>query len=325
MRASFTFLLCVFLASAARAAYHCIDFFIPVTITAPSHQVAFPPFQNHSEAVSFLVAHSSRDPPAASTIFKDVVNVTQTFNISARYCQPSGVKPTTVQLLSHGLGFDKVYWEFGGPQSEYNYVKAATEAGYATFAYDRLGTGQSSKPDPYGLVQASIEVAVLTSLTGKLRDGVVCPDVPKPEAVLHVSHSWGSQITYGMLITAPGLTDGVVLTAFSTNGTWQPLPAVSSVYNLASDNQPARFANYSSGYITWSGAGANQYWFFHFPNFDAAVLAEAEATKWPFTIGEEVTGSLLSGPAPGFTGPILVSHEYLETLQVFIWGVHAKS
>lgn len=39
------------------------------------------------------------------------------------------------------------YWDFAvNGTDEYSYVAAASEAGYITFRYDRLGTGLSEKP-----------------------------------------------------------------------------------------------------------------------------------------------------------------------------------
>ena len=47
-----------------------------------------------------------------------------------------------VQLTSNFL---HSYWDFSVSE-EYSYVRAAAGAGYATFRYDRLGTGLSQKP-----------------------------------------------------------------------------------------------------------------------------------------------------------------------------------
>ncbi len=40
------------------------------------------------------------------------------------------------------------YWDFTvGGSEDYSYVRAAANAGYSTFRYDRLGTGLSEKPN----------------------------------------------------------------------------------------------------------------------------------------------------------------------------------
>ena len=49
------------------------------------------------------------------------------------------------------------YWDFVPDNSteDYSYVHAASDAGYVTFRYDRLGTGLSEHPqDTYKYVQS---------------------------------------------------------------------------------------------------------------------------------------------------------------------------
>lgn len=109
------------------------------------------------------------------------------------------------------------------------------------------------------------------------------------------------------MATTPSLSDGIVLTGFSHNASWQGQWLVSTVFHLASLNQPARFGNRSTGYVTWGDEYANQYGFLHYPNFDPTVLAAAEAGKYPFTIGEVLTGPpVVPVDAPDFKGPVLV-------------------
>jgi hypothetical protein len=112
---------------------------------------------------------------------------------------------------------------------------------------------------------------------------------------------------HGFAAQTPHLTEGLILTGYSVNGTWQPYPRISSLWNLIRDNQPHRFPHTSSGYLTWNGLGSNQFWFFHYPNFDFAVLEHAEAGKWPFTVGEQLTAGTITAPAIEYTKPVLVS------------------
>jgi hypothetical protein len=116
---------------------------------------------------------------------------------------------------------------------------------------------------------------------------------------------------HGFAAQTPHLTDGLILTGYSVNGTWQPYPRISSLWNLIKDNQPDRFPHTSSGYLTWNGLGSNQFWFFHYPNFDFAVLKDAEAGKWPFTVGEQLTAGTITAPATSYTKPVLVSGSFM--------------
>ena len=97
----------------------------------------------------------------------DKQKTANTYTLSGTLCTPkSGANsPDHVQLLVHGVGFDSrsghqrdkpresicinfyfdSYWDFSASE-EYSYVRAASEAGFTTFRYDRLGTGLSEKP-----------------------------------------------------------------------------------------------------------------------------------------------------------------------------------
>ena len=315
MRSSgFTLASLLPLSLTAAASFTCKNFTVPVDITARSYEVSFPPFDTELESVAFLLkltSTSSSSSSSGSSIFKGNSSVTATYNISAAYCAPStlsGSNAHTVQVLTHGLGFDKSYWAFGGDTSDYNYIAHATGAGYSTLSYDRLGTGASSYPNPYNIVQAPTELEILIALTQKLRNGTLCPseNLPKPAKVLHVGHSFGSFLTNTLVAAAPTLSDGIVLTGYSTQSAGQTEWLVSTMFHQARFNSE-RFAALSSGYLTWGAALANQYGFFYYPNYNASVLNEAEATKYPFTIGEMLTGALLNSTATAYTGPVLVS------------------
>lgn len=252
-----TFVLPLFFAfpSVLASTYQCTNFTIPVNVTAPSLQVAFPPFESHFDSIAFLLNLSSRNASSSSSsLFRGEANVTSTFNISSQYCIPANASSNDtgkVQVLTHGLGFNKDYWNFGGPGSQYNYIQAATNAGYSTFSYDRIGTGESSYPDPYDIAQGPTELVILATLTERLRLGLLAPHIPKPEKVLHVGHSFGSILIHGLAASAPNLTDGIVLTGYSTNGTWQTQWLVSTLFQLAKYHIPERFGNLSTGYLTW--------------------------------------------------------------------------
>lgn len=207
------------------------------------------------------------------------------------------------------LGFDHTYWDFGGPDSEYNYIESATEAGYATLSYDRIGTGKSTFADPYTEEQLGVEVTVAATLTTLLRDGKLSSiakcHIPAPKKVVHVGHSFGSLITGTLAGSAPGLSDGVVLTGYTTTPNYAASFATSTNFHLASEADPDRFAGLSTGYLTWADELANQFSFFYYPYFDPAVLVAAEANKFPFAVGEIFAP--YNTTLPKWDGPLLVS------------------
>jgi pimeloyl-ACP methyl ester carboxylesterase len=298
------------LAAVAYASYSCVEFDVPLSFDAPHAPALFPPFQDHYQSVAFLNGVTSRTATLGASPFGAPENITVDVTIAAFYCTPVGKKPTTVQVLTHGLGFDHSYWDFGGPRSEYNYIESATAAGYATLSYDRMGNGKSTIKNPYNVQQLGTETGVVIALTTLLRSGGLSKPaghkIPVPKTVVHVGHSFGSSITQTLAATAPSLSDGIVLTGYSGTGGGVNLFAASSNFHIAKENDPQRLAAYkSNGWLTWGDELANQYSFFHYPNFDPEVLAKAEATKWPFAVGEPLTS--VYEQADGWTKPLMVS------------------
>lgn len=126
------------------------------------------------------------------------------------------------------------YWDAELSPRAYSYVQAALSAGYSIFTHDRLGTGLSDKPDAYDIVQTSVQVDILRSLTTLARLGQL-PNPTytrrlstsgnvahikndwKPSKVVQVGHSLGSIITAWLLSQTGGMSDGAILTSFLFN------------------------------------------------------------------------------------------------------------
>ena len=289
-------------------AYSCFHFTVPMTVTAPSYIPAFPEFANHFDAVQLLVDISSRTPEV--TLFSGSDDVNVTFTIDASYCTEAIIHPASqdVQILTHGLGTDKSYWDFGGADSKYNYVRAATKAGYATLAWSRPGTGRSSSGDPYSILQIDMQAAVLMEITSLLRAGELHPEVPRSSGrILHIGYSFGSVLTNVLIAKRPDLSDGVVLTGLSHNLSFSARYAIATNFHLARENRPRLWANYSTGFLTWADELTLQYNTFKHPYFDLEVLSRAEEDKVPFAVGELLTLGLPSLVAPDFKGIVLVS------------------
>ena len=307
---SFRTITPLLLAGVTAASYICVDFDVPMSFNASLHPATFPEFKNQHDSVQFLNDITQRNAATGEpSPLGPAVNVSVDVTVAAQYCSPTtGTTSSVIQVLTHGLGFDHSYWDFGGPDSQYNYIKTATEAGYSTLSYDRIGTGNSTKTDPYTTQQLGPETVVLATLTTLLREGklsaLATSHIPTPSKVVHVGHSFGSIISETLAGTTPALTDGVILTGFSTVDTYGAEFAISSNVHIAAETDPARFGDLSTGYVTWGGEWSNQYSFFHYPNFDPAVLKEAEATKVPFAVAEFLTA--VATKADAYEGPVLV-------------------
>jgi pimeloyl-ACP methyl ester carboxylesterase len=108
--------------------------------------------------------------------------------VPGRLYQPAGPASRTVQVLVHGLTYDRRYWTLPGG---YNYVEFMTRAGYAVAVFDRVGTGESTRP-PAEQVTTDLHVRVLHEIVRGLRDGSL---TGRPfDKVVVVGHSYGSGI-----------------------------------------------------------------------------------------------------------------------------------
>ncbi|KAI4098051.1 MAG: hypothetical protein LQ339_006619 [Xanthoria mediterranea] len=281
----------------------CVNGVLPVTasatnaildLTSPTTQFnATEIFQELFEAGSTIAQRAQ----------KGTRTVQGTYGIGGNLCVPieHGKVRTvkTVEILTHGVGLEKSYWDIA---PGYSYVDAAATAGYATFAYDRLGVGQSDRPDPIQDVQAFLEVEVLHSLAQMFRAGSV--GGYKFTNIIGVGHSFGSILQVGTDSKYPKDFDGVVLTAFTATLTNLPYTILANDPSIAALNQPARFGGLPYGYLVHNDAIAIQEPFFRYPFFDPAIFQNQVDRKNTYTFGEEFTIGAVLKPAAGYTGPV---------------------
>lgn len=294
------------------------------------------------------------------------------------YCAPSNkakANNTSIQILTHGIGFDKgyvhspfcqisfdkkiavhshqdgspanthrrSYWDLPFDNYNYSYINTAVAAGYHTLSYDRLGLGLSyhaqTPQETRDNIQSFLEVAALAAITRMLRNGTF-PDVSTSfTKIIHVGHSFGSAQSYALAAMYPDISDGLVLTGFSMNGSFVGFFASGGNFVQANLNQPLRFGSsanavalntfsqtygltdlltgitatpdaldYVDGYLTNANVNSQIYLFLYPGHFDPRIAYYGEQTKQPVTIGEMLTLSSLpmtnsfKGPVAVFTG-----------------------
>jgi pimeloyl-ACP methyl ester carboxylesterase len=227
------------------------------------------------------------------------------YSIRATFCHPSAGPTRALQILTHGIGFDRSYWDFPYSDYHYSYVQRALDHGFSTFTWDRPGIGESSRGNPINEMQASLEVTALTELTRRLRDGAI-PEVPCVfEKFIHVGHSFGSILTNALASKHPELSHALVLTAYSQ------VPNFMSYFSLGGNFAPVSSiptmaaANYPVGYVapkTSIGVHIN---YFAPGDFDPGMLQEVFESGSPAAPGELLTlGD--SGESPSqFLGAVL--------------------
>jgi len=282
----------------------CVQGNIPVTASALNTQLNYPNPSNQSVVTETIIEFLQVDTTLSSRVLGAKHNVSGIYHINGKLCFPVGSSPNAslVQFLTHGVGFDKGYWDFYS--ATYSYQDAAAVAGYTTFSYDRLGIGLSDHPDPIQVVQAALEVSIAHSLIQSLRSG--CIGGTSFSHVIGVGHSLGSELTNAVTAQYPSDLDAVVLTGFSVDVAGQSNFFSSLNLAIARENQRHRFPSLPNGYWITATQVGNQFAFFRAPFFDPNVLVAATNVKQTLSVGELFTNTQFVSPAPEFTGPINV-------------------
>ena len=131
--------------------------------------------------------------------------------ISGQLCLPTGAAPSAVQLLVHGGTYNRAYWDLPYQPDQYSYQRDMAKHGYATFAVDVLGSGQSSHPLSLPLTVWA-EAEALHEVVGQLRAGAV-GGIHFAKVVI-IGHSVGSGIVASEASTYKDV-DGVGLTGMT--------------------------------------------------------------------------------------------------------------
>ncbi|KAH0397891.1 alpha/beta-hydrolase, partial [Aureobasidium melanogenum] len=239
--------LLALLGAVASAAKVCTNVTVPVYINARQAVFDVPTLESNLDAVKFSLDFTNIGMNYTDVVTTGFQTVTGSYNISAKYCMPEGDNSTNpvVQVLTHGIGFDKSYWDLSYNNYNYSYIDVAVAAGYHTVSIDRFGIGNSSHADPLNIVQAPAEVSALYEITSMLRNGTFPQVSQKFGKVVHVGHSFGSLQSYLLTALYPGSSDGVALTGFSMNATWLAQTLADWNLHLARLNQPLRFGDQS--------------------------------------------------------------------------------
>lgn len=120
--------------------------------------------------------------------------------------------PVAGAVLSHGDGYDETFWTF--PDRRYNIVEDLARRGHVSVSYDRLGYGDSDKPNGNGICFGH-EATVLDQVLDQLRAGTYRAEGAQPRfsRIALVGHS-----ASGLIVEqTAGLLGGVdALGAIST-------------------------------------------------------------------------------------------------------------
>ncbi|KFY47811.1 hypothetical protein V496_10433 [Pseudogymnoascus sp. VKM F-4515 (FW-2607)] len=286
----------------------CQDYTIPVTVTSDNFPFVLPKFDTNLDVADFTTQLGRRDVAESFIPFGAPVTETANYRISGTFCTPKNKvagHESTVFLASHGLGFDRRYWDASFDPKHYSFKDYVISKGYSIFFYDRLGTGSSQKVSGY-TNQANIQVAILAELASAIRLGRLTGSMGKPTAIVLVGHSFGSFISNALISAQPTVADAVILTGISYAGGTPGVVASAFQPRIAASQSPHKWRHLDNGYVTWVDVFANINTFFKKALYDPAVAVFTEERKQPFAYSELVSLSLLNLDAGNFTGPALV-------------------
>ncbi|WP_442861013.1 alpha/beta hydrolase [Amycolatopsis sp. CA-230715] len=192
--------------------------------------------------------------------------------IRGTLCVPDG-GANTVHVLVPGGTYNRSYWDIGYEPEIRSYRRAMNEAGYATLAIDRLGTGTSSVPLSV-LLTTITEAGTVHEVIGQLKSGERGPRFAK---VVLGGHSYGSAIAIVEAATFHDV-DGVLITGLAHRvNVGGAIPVFASMYPAALD---PKFAGdgHDPAYIT--SLPGTRYSLFHRPGPEVpGAIAFDESTK----------------------------------------------
>ncbi|KAF3016256.1 hypothetical protein E8E14_012683 [Neopestalotiopsis sp. 37M] len=280
----------------------CVTFTMPVPVNARNAVFDIDTPETNIDVTNFFLDLSRVNNNLTAKVLTGYTNVSGIYDIEGTYCEPEN-KPTGVQVLVHGIGFDRSYWDFPANNYSNSYVDAALAQGWATFAYDRPGIGQSAHGDPVNEIQSFLEVEVLVAITKLLRDGLYGP-TPAYKKVVHVGHSFGSIQVYALADQHKELTDGICLTGFSQNGSYNTEFQLGG--NFVQANTIPHLSDYADGYFASGSESGVQSNFFAPGDFEPEFLEAAYNASQPVTVGELLTLAAPVSVINHYDGPVKI-------------------
>ncbi|KAG4030508.1 hypothetical protein MFRU_012g02410 [Monilinia fructicola] len=277
----------------------CFSGKVPVPIKAITTKLLLPEPSSQEDVTQIFQELLQSNSTIIATTYGGTSIIDKTFQIDATYCVPTSYSSVkTIQILTHGIGLDKSYWDIS---RGYSYVDAAAAEGYATLAYNRLGVGSSDHPDPIQIVQASVDVEIQHSLTSLIWQGWFDK---KFKHVIGVGHSYGSIIQLAQNAKYPKDVNGTVLTGFVNDVRSLSYTIAANNPAVAAINNPRLWGDLPYGYVVHDTAISIQLPFFRAPYFPLSTFKHQVSQKQTYTIGQQFTLPAIYSTAPNFTGPV---------------------
>jgi pimeloyl-ACP methyl ester carboxylesterase len=194
--------------------------------------------------------------------------------VAGTFCKPRWHKTKTVDVLVHGSTYNRSYWDFPIDNPAYSYVQQnmRSKSGRATFNYDQLGNGKSSRPVSTD-VTMDAEAFVLHQIIQHFKKAKHYREVNV------IGHSFGAMIGIREAANFKNVRNDV--DRLVVTGSLQGLgPAIQNgeIQTYTAEEDP-QFAGkgYDAGYRTVKPGVKSV--FYHLPTADPDVIAYDEAHK----------------------------------------------
>lgn len=254
----------------------CVTGLADIPIVANTTIVNYAGPADNFELTEFITSLARKDTSAFATYIGGTSRISETFSIFTKLCVPNdaarAITLSSIQFLTHGGTTDYRYWDFA---AGYSYVDAAAEQGFATFSYDRLGTGKSEHPDPKQVVQAPLQVELAHVLIQKIKSGSL--GGIRFASIVGVGHSLGSAVTQSIASKYPDDFSALVLTGHSQGsegGTIGFAAAAQQIANTLPDRPELK--RLPNGYFSLGPAPQTlQFAFFYHPFFNTTRMSSS--------------------------------------------------
>ncbi|KAF7551174.1 hypothetical protein G7Z17_g5191 [Cylindrodendrum hubeiense] len=288
------------------SARKCKDIMVPVSLTAENAVFDIKAPITKIEVTSLFLNMAQQGRDYSSLMQTGTKEISGDYNLAATYCEPDHGPGRELQIMTHGVGFDRRYWDFPHNNYNYSYVeKAVDEHGYSTLTWDRLGIGASSKGHPIDEIQVYLEIAALCELTKQATSGKIAGSYTNFDRVIHIGHSFGSVMTYALADMYPGMTDAIILTGFTHVFSYIPLFLVGNNFIPVKDS-PILAGKYPTGYVASASTTSMFVNFFSDGDFDPEMLELSYIMGQPAAPAELLTVGAPVMKKSGYTGPVLV-------------------
>ena len=206
--------------------------------------------------------------------------------MAATLCVPAG-GASAVQVLVPGGFYNRGYWDIPVAPATHSFRRAMNDAGYATLAVDRLGSGGSSVP-PSVLLTAITQASAVHQVVGELRK--------RFSTVFLGGHSLGSAISIIEAATYRDV-DGVLVTGMGHRLNVLGLVPIAATFVPAVLDPAFSGRALDLGYLTTMTG--TRWRSMHSPGpYDAAIDTLDEATKDVAAPTELVDAALLGTLTP---------------------------